>query len=163
MTTPLTMRLVEAPDLPHLLQLYRLLEVAHEPAVPIEAAHARLRQMQTNPLHRLYVAEREGRIVGTFSMIFVPGISHAARDSCVIEDVVVDATLQGSGIGREMMRYAMERCASRDCYKLTLSSHVGRERAHRFYEGLGFQRHGYSFLVEPVDGLSTAPLTRQSA
>jgi ribosomal protein S18 acetylase RimI-like enzyme len=141
-------RLARPADLEQLLTLYRLLDAESEPTVSIEVARYRLRRLESNPLQRLYVAERESRLVGTFSMIFVPGISHGARDSCVIEDVVVDTQVQGSGIGRQMMRFAMAQCAMQDCYKLTLSSHVNRERAHRFYEGLGFRRHGYSFLIE---------------
>jgi len=32
---------------------------------------------------------------------------------------------------------------------MTLSSNIAREGAHAFYDSLGFQRHGYSFLVTP--------------
>jgi GNAT superfamily N-acetyltransferase len=46
-----------------------------------------------------------------------------------------------------MMRHAMDRARAADCYKLTLSSNAKRERAHAFYEQLGFARHGYSFLI----------------
>ena len=35
------------------------------------------------------------------------------------------------------------------CYKMALSSNLKREAAHRFYDSLGFGRHGYSFLIEP--------------
>ena len=41
----------------------------------------------------------------------------------------------------------MERCREKDCYKLVLSSNARRERAHAFYESLGFERHGFSFRV----------------
>lgn len=34
------------------------------------------------------------------------------------------------------------------CYKVTLSAYLKRDRAHRFYESLGFTKHGYSFLLE---------------
>lgn len=33
------------------------------------------------------------------------------------------------------------------CYKAALSSNLKRERAHAFYESLGFERHGYSFRI----------------
>jgi hypothetical protein len=46
------------------------------------------------------------------------------------------------------MEHAMNACREFGCYKLTLSSNLKRERAHRFYEGLEFERHGYSFLIE---------------
>lgn len=142
-----TMRAARPDDVPHLLELYKLLEIVPEPRVTIEAAQARFTELTSNPRHLLYVAEFGGRIVGTFAMIFIPGLSHTARDSCVIEDVVVAADVQGSGVGKKMMALAMETCAARDCYKLVLSSHVNRESAHRFYEGLGFSKHGYSYLV----------------
>jgi GNAT superfamily N-acetyltransferase len=46
------------------------------------------------------------------------------------------------------MAYAMDICRAKGCYKLVLSSNQKREDAHRFYEKLGFTKHGYSFLIE---------------
>ena len=140
-----------------LLSLYKLLEVITEPAVPLERARALLNDLESNPLHRLYVAELGAAIVGTFSLIFIPGLSHSARDSCVVEDVVVAHERQGTGIGKQMMRFAMAACVARDCYKLVLSSHVQRERAHQFYEGLGFRKHGYSYLLDLSGGSASTP------
>ena len=54
---------------------------------------------------------------------------------------------QGRGIGKQMMRFAMDRARAASCYKLALSSNLKRDAAHAFYDSLGFQRHGYSFLV----------------
>ena len=53
------------------------------------------------------------------------------------------------GIGQAMMRFRHRaRAADKGCYKLVLSSNAKRERAHAFYESLGFERHGYSFRVD---------------
>ena len=46
------------------------------------------------------------------------------------------------------MRFALARARDKRCYKLVLSSNARRERAHAFYEALGFERHGYSFRIE---------------
>jgi len=54
----------------------------------------------------------------------------------------------GRGIGRAMMEHAREECCKAGCYKFALSSNLNREDAHRFYDSLGFERHGYSFRVE---------------
>ena len=134
-------------DVPRLLELYKQLDLTPEPEMPLECARARFLDLVANPHHKVFVAERDKQIVGTFAMVFVSGLSHGARDSCVIEDVVVAPEMQGRGIGKDMMRFAMACCAKRDCYKLTLSSHLRREEAHRFYERLGFAKHGFSFLV----------------
>ena len=147
-----TIRSACAADVASLLLLYKLLEVVTEPAVPLERALARFSDLESNPHHRLYVSELGAAIVGTFSLIFIPGLSHSARDSCVVEDVGVAQEMQGAGIGKQMMHFAMAACVARHCYKLVLSSHVRRERAHRFYEGLGFRKHGYSYLLDLSGG-----------
>ena len=148
----LNIRLAELADLPRVLQLCRVLDTAGEPG--LHEAEAVFRKLVAREGHCIYVAETDGEIVGTFAVIFLGGLAHAGRDSCVVEDVVVEPRRQGSGIGREMMQFAMRACSERGCYKLVLSSHLQRERAHRFYEGLGFRKHGYSFLI---DDLSTGP------
>lgn len=135
-------------DVATLLELYRALDVGDEPAPELAAAQRHFEQLTANPGHRIYVAEDDGRIVGTFALVFVGGLPHSARPSCIVEDVVVAAARRGRGVGRTMMQFAMQACAQERCYKLVLSSHVKRAEAHRFYEGLGFERHGYSFLIQ---------------
>lgn len=66
----------------------------------------------------------------------------------VVEDLVVDQAGRGRGIGRAMMEFVMAR-AQAGCYKLVLSSNLEREDAHRFYDAIGFRRHGVSFMAEP--------------
>ena len=144
-----TIRPARMDDLPVLLELYRLLDAAIEAPLSWEQAQDKFREILSSAHHQIYVAESENAVVGTFALIFIGGLPHQARDSCVVEDVVVAAARQGAGLGKKMMEFARERCAERDCYKLVLSSHVRREAAHRFYESLGFDRHGYSFLVAP--------------
>ena len=56
--------------------------------------------------------------------------------------------LQGNGIGKAMMGFALGLCRDKGCYKLVLSSNASRERAHAFYESLGFKRHGFSFRLD---------------
>jgi GNAT superfamily N-acetyltransferase len=65
-----------------------------------------------------------------------------------VEDVVVHEAQHSLGIGRFMMKHAMEQAREAGCYKLVLSSNQKRDRAHAFYESLGFQRHGFSFQIE---------------
>ncbi len=100
------------------------------------------------PDYRLYVALRDGRVAGCFSMLVMDNLAHGGAKSAIVEDVVVDAALRGQGIGTRMMDFARGRGREQGCYKLALSSGMPREAAHRFYESLGFRRHGYSFWTE---------------
>ena len=148
MAIDLAIRRASLADVPQLLALYKLLDLEPEPELPIDQADARFRELALRPGHRIYVAEFEQQIVGTFALIFIGGLSHGARDSCIVEDVCVVPDMQGIGIGKQMMGFAMGQCAGGDCYKLVLSSHVNRSNAHRFYESLGFSKHGHSFLID---------------
>ena len=47
------------------------------------------------------------------------------------------------------MEHAREQCRAAGCYKMALSSNLKREGAHAFYDSLGFERHGYSFVIRP--------------
>jgi GNAT superfamily N-acetyltransferase len=130
-----------------LWQLYKLLEVEGDPVVTRRDAEQRFAAILARPDHTIYMAESGGAVVGTYALAFLPGLTHGARDSAIVEDVVVAPGQRGRGIGKWMMRDALDRCRQRACYKLVLSSHLQREAAHRFYEGLGFSKHGFSFLM----------------
>ena len=134
-------------DIHSVLTLYAQLEPDRRINVPMSRAVELFRKIESYPNYHLYVAERDGAVVGTFSLAILDNLAHFAANTGLIEDVVVDEALRRTGIGREMMRYAMELCRQNACYKVNLSSNLNREDAHRFYESLGFQKHGYSFRL----------------
>ncbi len=113
----------------------------------VDAAACILRRFDRYPDYALYVAEADGRIVGSFALLIMDNLGHLGAPSTIVEDVVVDPAQQGQGIGRAMMRVAIARAQEAGCYKLALSSNAARQRAHAFYELLGFERHGYSFRI----------------
>jgi GNAT superfamily N-acetyltransferase len=135
-------------DLPAVLRLYAQPEIDGEDAIlPIDEARAIFARFATYPDYVLYVAAVEGRVVGSFALLVMDNLGHYGAPSAIAEDVVVAPEEQGRGIGSAMMRRAVELARGKGCYKLALSSNLKRERAHAFYDGLGFERHGYSFRV----------------
>ena len=75
-------------------------------------------------------------------------LAHLGLPSGIVEDVVVRSDFRGKGFGKKMMQFAVEKCKKANCYKMTLSSKINRERAHHFYESLGFEKHGYSYQIK---------------
>ena len=140
-------REASASDIEALLGLYELLEFKPVQSLSLEAARVRFERYQEYPNYRIYVAELGEVIVGTFALIIVDSVAHAGKPFAVVEDVVVSQDCQGRGIGKRMMEFAMCRCKEFGCYKLTLSSHLKRQKAHSFYESLGFEKHGFSFFI----------------
>lgn len=104
--------------------------------------------MQQYPFYKVFVAADGNDIIGTFSLLIVDNLGHSGVPIAVVENVVVDPAWQGKGIGKLMMEKAMNLAAAKGCYKLMLSSNSKREAAHKFYDSLGFERHGVSFRVE---------------
>jgi GNAT superfamily N-acetyltransferase len=136
-----------AADLPVLLTLLKQLDVGlDKPLSPAEARRI-FERLQTRPHHHLYVAVAGVQIVGTFVLMVIDIIAHGGMPHGLVEDVVVDPAWRGRGIGKQMMQFAMEYCRDAGCYKMALSSHLSREKTHRFYESLGFEKHGFSYLI----------------
>ena len=145
----MNIRLATDADLEELVVLYRQLGPFDEEE-PILAVGRILARTPRYPDFKVYVAEAEGKISGTFALLIMDTLGNRCRPAGVIEDVVVSESARGRGIGRAMMEFARERCRERGCYKMVLSSNLAREDAHHFYESFGFEKHGFSFRL-PID------------
>ncbi|MCA1187778.1 MULTISPECIES: GNAT family N-acetyltransferase [unclassified Saccharopolyspora] len=140
MTSPVLRSAAEA-DLSAIVDLLaddplgRLREKPGDPAYA--AAFAAI---EADPNQLLAVADRDGEIVGTLQLTFIPGLSHAGATRAQLEAVRVRADERGNGLGGEMVRWAVAQARGRGARILQLTSSNSRERAHRFYERLGFER-----------------------
>lgn len=142
-------RLAGREDLPDILDIYRELEADEGTVLTTDEANNIFDRIATYPNYRIYVAQADNKIVGTFALAVMDNLAHMGAPSGLIEDVVVRSDCQGKGIGKQMMRFALACCRENGCYKVALSSNKKRTSAHQFYESLGFQKHGYSFTIEP--------------
>lgn len=134
-------------DLPGVLALYAQPDFDDAVVLSEDDAERIFARFTDYPNYTLYVAEWDGRIVGSFALLIMDNLGHMGAPSGIVEDVVVGPVQQGRGIGRAMMSFALARCEERRCYKVMVSSNARRDRAHAFYEKLGFERHGYSFRI----------------
>jgi GNAT superfamily N-acetyltransferase len=116
--------------------------------LPVEKAQGIFLKQQQYSDYKVFVAEYEQIIVGTFALLIMENMAHLGTPSAVVEDVGVLPTMQGKGIGKLMMEFALMYAKEKGCYKMSLSSNLKREKAHQFYESLGFQKHGFSFLMD---------------
>jgi ribosomal protein S18 acetylase RimI-like enzyme len=84
----------------------------------------------------LFVARVDGRVVGslTLAMYRIPtGVK------AWIEDVVVDDSARGRGVGEALSRAAIAEAAHRGAKNVSLTSRSSREAANRLYRRLGFE------------------------
>ena len=76
-----------------------------------------------------------GKIIGTLTYAFY----RIPTGLCFrIEDVVVDHSARGRGVGRELMQYAIRKAKAMKADKIDLTSSPERTAANRLYQSLGF-------------------------
>jgi GNAT superfamily N-acetyltransferase len=147
-SAPVEVRKASAADIPAVLALYAQPDLDDGNVLTVDQGVALFERFARYPDYTLYVAEQDDEVVGSFALLVMDNLGHLGSPSGIVEDVVVAPAWQSSGIGAAMMRFALERCREKRCYKLMLSSNAKRARAHAFYESLGYERHGYSFRVD---------------
>jgi len=88
--------------------------------------------------NHLIVGEETGRIIATYQITYITGLSLRATRRAQVESVRVAADLRGRGIGARLMHDAEARARKAGCSLIQLTTHRTRLDAHRFYERLGF-------------------------
>ena len=109
------------------------------------AAFARI---AASPNDRLYVAELDGEVVGTFQTTLITVMTRHGRPDMTVEAVHVRAKARGKGVGAAMMRFAIEEARRAGVSLVQLTSNAKRVDAHRFYERLGFLKSHVGFKMK---------------
>ncbi len=145
MTPSIFCREASKSDLSQVLRLYSQPDFDNGQVLKLSDAERLFERIASYPDYNIYVAVHEGQIIGTFALLIMDNLGHTGTPSAVIEDVAVAPEWHGRGIGKLMMCHALQVTGEKGCYKTVLSSNLQREKAHAFYESLGFERHGYSY------------------
>jgi GNAT superfamily N-acetyltransferase len=107
--------------------------------LPLPPAYERAFQaIQADPAQELVVVELSGTVVGMLQLTFIPYLTHQGSWRALIEGVRIDSRHRASGLGRQMMAWAIARARARDCRMVQLTTDKARPDARRFYESLGF-------------------------
>ena len=97
---------------------------------------AELAQIVDSPATVLLVARDGDAILGSLTLVLFR-IPTGIR--AWIEDVVVDESVRGRGVGEALSREALRRAASAGARTVDLTSRPSREAANRLYRRLGFE------------------------
>ncbi len=96
-------------------------------------------EIKADKNNELIIAETGGEIAGTLQITFTPSISFQGGKRAAVESVRVEEKYRGRGIGRELMKWAINRAREENCLMIQLTTNAERKDAHRFYENLGFK------------------------
>jgi GNAT superfamily N-acetyltransferase len=108
---------------------------------------AALERLTVDPNQHPVVAVRESRVVGTLQLTVIPGLSRKGATRSIIEAVRIHADERGSGLGTQLIEWAIAESRRQGCQLVQLTSDVTRTDAHRFYERLGFTASHVGFKL----------------
>jgi GNAT superfamily N-acetyltransferase len=94
--------------------------------------------------HALMVAEQAGRVIGLCHLYVRPALDKPPE--AVVQALVVDQLVRGSGVGKIVMAAAEAWAKDRGFVSVALASNVERDEAHAFYEAIGYKRAATSHL-----------------
>ncbi|OGG66343.1 hypothetical protein A3D71_00175 [Candidatus Kaiserbacteria bacterium RIFCSPHIGHO2_02_FULL_55_20] len=97
-----------------------------------------LQKLVESPTAELWVAREGTEIVGMATLTLATRISGL---SARMDDVVVDESQRGKGVGRSLCEKIIERARARGARSLHLTSRPSREAANKLYQKLGFKLH----------------------
>ncbi|MET8031647.1 GNAT family N-acetyltransferase [Streptomyces sp. NPDC005345] len=106
-----------------------------------------LKRLSADPNQHLVVAVRESRVVGTLQLTVIPGLSRKGATRSIIEAVRIHADERGSGLGTQLIEWAIDESRRQGCQLVQLTSDASRTDAHRFYERLGFEASHVGFKL----------------
>ncbi|MFC9589234.1 GNAT family N-acetyltransferase [Streptomyces sp. NPDC056944] len=102
-------------------------------------------RLAADPNQHVVVAVRGDKVVGTLQLTVIPGLSRKGTTRSIIEGVRIHSDERGSGLGTQLIEWAVAESERQDCRLVQLTSDVTRTDAHRFYERLGFEASHVGF------------------
>ena len=96
-----------------------------------------LKKIIEDPDHIIHVAEIDGKIVGSTTLLIEQKFIHEGGKVGHIEDVLVSKEFEGRGIGIKLVTSLLEVAKAKNCYKTILDC---KDELIPFYERIGFKQ-----------------------
>ncbi|MCX5313831.1 GNAT family N-acetyltransferase [Streptomyces sp. NBC_00154] len=136
-------------DLPAVLALLADENRVVDPASDVvdDAYEKAFADIESDPRNEILVLMDGDTVLGCLQATYIPGLGKRGEERALIEAVRIRADRRGDGLGRELMKQAVDRARLRGCALVQLTSNKRRADAHRFYETLGFDRSHEGFKL----------------
>lgn len=136
----LSLRLATANDVPQILSFIRQLADYEKLLDMVVADEAKLTAtlFGDKAYAEVVIADYQGKPAG-FALFFHNYSTFLAKPGIYLEDLFVDPTLRGLGIGKALITYLATLAVERDCGRLEWSVLDWNQPAIEFYQSLGAQ------------------------
>jgi GNAT superfamily N-acetyltransferase len=109
--------------------------------------------MLSDPKISCLVAEDDGKLIASCTLILVPNLTRGARPYGLIENVVTHPDYRKRGLGTQLLKTALEMAWQANCYKVMLMTSRKSEDTLKFYEQAGFLRGVKTGFVAKAPGM----------
>ena len=123
------------------------LDTLRETSINEDKALEIFKHIKSNPNHIIIVAEVNGIIVGSTTLLIEPKFIHEGGIVGHIEDVAVKKEFQGEKIGEKIIKYVLELSKNHNCYKTILDC---SDDVKQFYEKIGFKHHSNELRFDHI-------------
>jgi GNAT superfamily N-acetyltransferase len=97
----------------------------------------------------LAAAADDAPFAGVAQLRYRYGVWRAGGD-CLLEDLYVDATARGAGLGRALIEATLDRARARGCRRLELDVNEANDTALRLYESVGLSATANSYAARDL-------------
>jgi ribosomal protein S18 acetylase RimI-like enzyme len=123
-------------ELLSLLKLYQQLNPADD--IMSEETAKNVWKDIKNKNIKYFTAKENGEIIASCYVCIIPNLTRGGKSIGFIENIITDAKYRRMGIGKTVVKNAIEYAKEQNCYKVLLQSGNIRTEAHGFYEAIGF-------------------------
>lgn len=86
----------------------------------------------------MVLEDENGSVIGTFQLSFIQYLTYKGGIRAQIEAVRIRKDMRGTGLGKTMFLWAINRAKERNAHLLQLTTDKKRPEALQFYKSLGF-------------------------
>ena len=136
-------------DFEDVIRLYRQLH-PEDPVVQDGSDTAAFEHILSSPGLHLFVLELNEVVVATTYLNVIPNVTRSASPYALIENVVVEGSLRGAGLGKQIMEGTLRAASEAGCYKVMLMTGSRNPATHSFYRACGFSADAKTaYLARP--------------
>lgn len=128
-------------------QDFRPLSELYQQLIPNEVSLSKMKEVfdrnRDNPNHIVLAAKIDGKLVGSLLAIICEMLFGQCKSFMVVEDVIVDKSVRGKGIGKALMKYIEQQAKLKSCSYIMLITDSDRVGSQNFYKSLGYKTDEY--------------------
>lgn len=101
--------------------------------------------------YHLVVAEENGKLVSSCTLVVIPNLTHGGRPYALIENVVTRENYRGKGLATGCLHYGVKLAEEAGCYKVMLLTGSKEESTLNFYRKAGFNSSDKTAFIRWIE------------